>query len=210
MLITSRKVWGKYVRFANRGEGLAEGFEHGGDHEISTQLDGIGLRRLGPNDKRLASDGVEQGPAVLDELQRTSGNYEEILACGGFRAAENGDTQVPLPAPTVFGSETSGQCNADGAARNVNRALRECGGDAVFAEDDLFNRAVVGEHGHDGLRHATDIGRRIGCAGAIGKQGLRLVAAAVEDGDRVAGAKQVARHAGTHTTESDETNFHNR
>jgi hypothetical protein len=110
----------------------------------------------------------------------------------------------------VLGSETPGQCDADGAARNVNRTLRERGGHGVFAEYDLFDRAVVGEHGHDRLRRATGSGRRVGYAGAIGNQGLRFFATAVENDDFMAGAKQVARHAGTHSAESDETDSHNK
>ena len=92
----------------------------------------------------------------------------------------------------------------------MNRARGQRGGDAVFAEDDLFDRVVVGQHGHDGFRRATDSGRRIGHAGAVRCQGLGFVAAAVVNGHLMAGAKQVARHAGTHATQSDESNFHNR
>jgi hypothetical protein len=110
----------------------------------------------------------------------------------------------------VFGSETLCQCDADGAARNVYRAHRERGGDGVFAEDYLLDRTVIGEHGHDRLRHATDTGWRIGYSGAIGNQNLRLFPTPVENDDLMAGAKQVARHAGTHMTQSDETNFHNK
>ena len=80
----------------------------------------------------------------------------------------------------------------------------------VFAPNDLFHRMVVGEHRHDRLRHSANFGWRIGYAGAIGNQGLSFFPAAVENDDIMAGAKQVARHAGTHTTESDETNLHNR
>jgi hypothetical protein len=47
-------------------------------------------------------------------------------------------------------------------------------------------------------------------AGAIGNQGLRFFVAAVENDDFMAGANQVARHAGTHSAEPDETNSHNR
>jgi hypothetical protein len=110
----------------------------------------------------------------------------------------------------VFGSETLCQRDADGAARNVYRAHRERGGNPVFAEDYLLDRMVVGEHRHDRLRHATDAGWRIGYAGAIGNQSLRLFPAPVENDDFMAGAKQVARHARTHMTQSDETNFHNK
>ena len=92
----------------------------------------------------------------------------------------------------------------------MNRAGRERGGDAVFAEDDLFHRVVVGQHGHDGFRPATDSGRRIGHAGAVRYQGLRFFAAAVVNEHFMAGAKQVARHAGTHTAQSDESNLHTR
>ena len=69
---------------------------------------------------------------------------------------------------------------------------------------------VVSEHGHDHIGHAADVGWRIGHAGATANQGLRFFPAAIENHHVIAGAKQVARHPGTHTTQSDEPNFHNR
>jgi len=46
-------------------------------------------------------------------------------------------------------------------ARNVDRAGWKRGGDGVLAENDLFDRMVVSDHGHDGFRFATGAARRV-------------------------------------------------
>ena len=198
------------VRFTQRGEGLAEGLDHRGNHEIAAQLGRIGLGRVGAQHERLPSDGVEQGPAAFHHVRRAGGNHQQILARGSFRPSENRGAQVFLPVLPMRAGHTPRQRHADGAARNVNRALRKRGDDAVFAEDHLFHRLVVGQHGHDGLRLATHARRGIRYAGAIGNQSFRLISRAIENHHLMARAKQVSRQARAHTAQSNESNPHNR
>jgi hypothetical protein len=110
----------------------------------------------------------------------------------------------------VLPGHTPSQRYADGAARNVNGALGERGGNAVCAEDDVFHSVVVGQHRHDGFRGAGGIGWGIGHARAIGGQSVGFITAAVENGYFVPGAKQIARHGGPHTAQSDKSNSHKR
>src|SRR5689334_8638205 len=109
----------------------------------------------------------------------------------------------------MFRSHSPGQPDADSAARNVSAAFRKRSGDTILAEDDLLHCSVVGAHGQNHVGHPADIGWCIGPSGTINYQRLRLLPASIIYGYLVTGTKQVPRHRGPHTAQSNETNFHN-
>ena len=103
-----------------------------------------------------------------------------------------------MTAPRVLGGEPLAERDADGAARDVQRAGFERVHQAVGAEEHFFVRRIVEEHGDHG------VGAQLGfCRSACGdcafaEQRFGASLGAVPHRQFVAGGEQAQRHRRSH------------
>ena len=97
--------------------------------------------------------------------------------------------------------------DADGAHRDVDLLRARASQQIAVTEQHFFERVVVGQHGDDDLARCG-LCRRRGDLGSFARQFLGTRARAVVYRDLVPGLEQIARHAASHGSQSDEPDFH--
>src|SRR6185312_8848781 len=102
-----------------------------------------------------------------------------------------------------------GERRADCAARHVDSIRFKTRRDAAVAEDHLLNGTIVGEHRDRSFRVPACGCRRIRYMGAFFRQSFGFLPCAVVHRNLMARAQQIARHAGPHSAEPNESDLHN-
>src|SRR6476660_5161325 len=106
---------------ANKGEGLAESFDHPGDQEIAAEFNEVRLRGLVGDDEGVLTKRLEQGLARLHGLRLTGGHDKKLARRGGLRAAKHRCRHETLPRSLMRAREPLGERDADRAHRDMNR-----------------------------------------------------------------------------------------
>src|SRR3982751_1046268 len=100
-----------------------------------------------PGNEYGATDGFQQRPRTLDFLCFAASDNNKLFTFRGLGTAEYGRAQMALTSGGVRGGKFTGEVRADGAARNVDGALRKASGYAVFAENCVSDSVIVRQHG---------------------------------------------------------------
>lgn len=192
-------------------EGLREGLDHRGDHEVAAEFEGVGLVGFGADDGDAAGEGFEEGAGEVDGGGGAGCGDPELGGCGDVGAAEDRGGDVELAAVLVGLGDALGEGDADGGECDVDGTGGEGGEEAVGGEEDGFVGFVVHEHGEDGGLidccgggGGGDGGER----GEFGCEGVGAAGGAVPKGDGVAGGEEVAGDGCAHFAEAEEGDVH--
>jgi hypothetical protein len=100
----------------------------------------------------------------------------------------------------------AGEWRRDGAIVDHDGARLQCFGDTT-SEQDLTNRAGIGQHSEQYGGTVSRFRRRRGNGRSIGRQRVGLAPITIPNGDGKASAKQPPRHRGAHQPGSEKSNL---
>ncbi len=146
----------------------------------------IRLLRVGPDNKRAFADRIEYGRASLQHFGGATGDDDKLARCRRFGAAEDRCRTVLLAALAMHLRKPRRQFHADGAHRDMHRAGGHGIENPLLIEQQVQQRAVVGNHGDNHVRFLRGFGRRAGNA-FDRSQRFRLGPRAVEHPNAVPG-----------------------